>query len=244
MPPDASKLPQHLAIIMDGNRRWAKQRGLPATVGHVNGAMRVRHMVQACKDRGIRFLTLFAFSTENWRRPQSEVSGLMNLLRIYLHREAKNMREQGVRLRTIGDTSKLHPKLQALISRTEAATAHCDTLTLCIAVNYSGRWDVIQALQAWQRAHPGTFAQSLRETDLTPYFSTAFAPDPDLLIRTGGELRISNFMLWQTAYTELYFSGGLWPDFSEAELDRALNAFAVRDRRFGADTQQALVASA
>ncbi len=218
---------------MDGNRRWAKSRGLPAELGHSNGALRVRGLVQACADRGIPFLTLFAFSTENWARPADEVSGLMRLLILYLQKEVSDMNAKGVQLKFVGDTTQFSPRIQALIHDAQANTAHNTTITLTIAANYGGRWDVLQAVKAWQAAHPGQTADDLDEKALSPHLALAYAPDPDLLIRTGGESRISNFMLWQLAYTELFFSDVLWPNFDTKELDHALDSFASRDRRFG-----------
>ncbi len=228
-----SRTPRHVAIIMDGNRRWAAKRGLPSAVGHASGARRVQQLVQGCFDRGISYLTLFAFSTENWRRPPDEVTGLMGLFALYLQKEISNMNAKGVRLKIVGDTSRFDARIQALIRDAETHTAHNEKLTLTIAANYGGRWDVLQAVQAWQRANPGATSGAISEESLQPYFSLAHAPDPDLLIRTGGESRISNFMLWQLAYTELYFSDVLWPSFSLDTLDLALAFFASRDRRFG-----------
>ena len=218
---------------MDGNRRWAKSRGLPVALGHASGARRVRDIVQACADRGVRFITLFAFSTENWLRPAEEVSSLIGLLTLYLQKEIDNLNKNGVCLKVVGDTSKFTPRIQALIRDAQANTAHNTSITLTIAANYGGRWDMVQAVKAWQAAHPGESAAALDEKSLSPYLALAYAPDPELLIRTGGELRISNFMLWQTAYTELFFTDLLWPSFRVEELDRALAWFAQRDRRFG-----------
>lgn len=225
--------PQHIAIIMDGNRRWAKQFGLPAAVGHANGARRVRSIVQACADRGVRYLTLFAFSTENWQRPPAEVSSLMGLLALYLQKEVKDMNAKGVRFKVVGDTSVFDARIQALIRDAQDNTAHNDTITLTIAANYGGRQDVIQAVKAWQVAHPGESVEALSEADLGSHLGLAYAPDPDLLIRTGGESRISNFMLWQLAYSELFFTDVLWPSFSANVLDEAIAWYSERDRRFG-----------
>ena len=225
--------PQHIAVIMDGNRRWARGRGLPTALGHAAGARRVRSVVEACAGRGVGFLTLFAFSTENWSRPADEVSSLMGLLALYLQKEVANLNAKGVRLLVVGDTSKFTPRIQALIKNAETNTAHNTTLTLTIAANYGGRWDVLQAVKAWQLAHPGESVEAMDEKDLTPYLALAYAPDPELLIRTGGESRVSNFMLWQTAYTELFFTDVLWPDFDADELDLALAWYASCERRFG-----------
>ena len=226
-------VPQHVAVIMDGNRRWAKSRGLPVALGHASGARRVRDIVQACAARGVRFVTLFAFSTENWARPATEVSSLLGLLALYLQKEVKDMNAKGVRLKVVGDTTQFTPRIQALIRDAEANTAHNTTITLTIAANYGGRWDVLQAVKAWQAAHPGESADAMDEKSLSPYLALAYAPDPELLIRTGGESRISNFMLWQTAYTELFFTDVLWPSFRVEALDRALAWYGQRERRFG-----------
>jgi len=231
--PTLNPVPQHIAVIMDGNRRWAQKRALPVAMGHASGARRVRALVQACAERGVRYLTLFAFSTENWKRPADEVSGLMGLLALYLQKEVRDMNDRCVRLRVIGDTSGFNDRIQTLINDAQTSTAHNDAITLTIAVNYGGRWDLLQAMRAWQAANPGAAPEALTEDALAPYLSTAYAPEPDLLIRTGGEARISNFMLWQLAYTELYFTDVLWPSFGEAELEQAINSYAQRDRRFG-----------
>lgn len=232
-PLPANALPQHIAVIMDGNRRWAKQRGLPKAIGHASGARRVRSLVEACMARGVRWLTLFAFSTENWKRPADEVSSLMGLFLLYLQKEATDMHRHGVRLKVIGDVRAFDARLQALITSVEAMTAHNSKITLTVAANYGGRWDMLQAVQAWQAAHPQQNVSALTEDALRPHLSLAGAPEPELLIRTGGESRISNFMLWQSAYTELYFTPALWPDFRTDALDQALAWYAQRERRFG-----------
>ena len=226
-------LPQHIAVIMDGNRRWASQRSLPKAIGHARGAKRVRSLVEACAARGVRYLTLFAFSTENWKRPIDEVTSLMGLFLLYLQKEASDMHKNGVCLKIIGDRRAFDERLQKLMANVEAMTAHNSKITLSIAANYGGRWDMLQAMQAWHASNPGAPASALTEDALRPHLSLAGAPDPDLLIRTGGELRISNFMLWQSAYTELYFTPTLWPDFNAESLDQALAWYAQRERRFG-----------
>lgn len=218
---------------MDGNRRWAKRRFMPAALGHAAGAKRVRDIVRACYNMGVAHLSLFAFSTENWRRPEEEVSSLMGLFMTYLQNEVKNMNANGVRLKLVGDKSRFSPAMQALILRAEQQTAHNTRITLTVCANYGGRWDVIQAAQAWQKAHPDHDLEALTEEALAPYLSTAYAPEVDLLIRTGGESRISNFMLWQSAYAEMFFTDDLWPDFSPERLQQAVAWFAGRDRRFG-----------
>lgn len=232
-------MPQHVAIIMDGNRRWAAKRGMPRALGHASGARRVRQIVEACSARGVRYLTLFAFSTENWQRPADEVSSLMRLLVHYLHKEVSDMHASGVRLKVVGDLSRFDQRLQNLMVSAQALTAHNNKITLTIAANYGGRWDMMQAVQAWQVAHPSLSVADMDETAMRPHLSMAHAPDPELLIRTGGESRVSNFMLWQMAYTELFFTETLWPDFSAPALDEALVWFSARDRRFGACSQQA-----
>ena len=231
-------MPQHVAIVMDGNRRWAAKRGMPRALGHASGARRVRQIVEACSARGVRYLTLFAFSTENWQRPADEVSSLMRLLVHYLHKEVSDMHASGVRLKVVGDLSRFDQRLQNLMVSAQALTAHNNKITLTIAANYGGRWDMMQAVQAWQVAHPSLSVADMDETAMRPHLSMAYAPDPELLIRTGGESRLSNFMLWQMAYTELFFTDTLWPDFSAPALDEALVWFSARDRRFGAASSQ------
>ncbi len=218
---------------MDGNRRWAKKRFMPAALGHAAGAKRVREIVQACAEAGVPYLSLFAFSTENWKRPEEEVTSLMGLFMSYLEREVASMNEHGVRRRVLGDTRRFSEPLQALIRQAEAQTAHNTRITLLVCANYGGRWDLLQAARAWQAAHPDQSLQDLSEEALAPYLSTGEAPEVDLLIRTGGESRISNFLLWQAAYAELFFTGELWPDFKPERLKEALAWFAGRDRRFG-----------
>ena len=225
--------PAHIAIIMDGNGRWAKKRFMPRTVGHVKGASLVPDLVKNCLKKGIRHLTLFAFSTENWSRPDDEVSTLMGLFIQYLEKEIKNMQAEGVRLNVIGDISRFPQALQDSICKAMANTASNTSLTLNVAANYGGRWDILQAVQAWQVANPNASVADLASEQLSHYLSTAGQPEPDLLIRTGGESRISNFMLWQLAYAEFYFTDTPWPDFDAAEFDKALTWFAGRERRFG-----------
>lgn len=225
--------PAHVAIIMDGNRRWARKRLMPVAVGHAGGAKAIRGIVRACSERGIKVLTLFAFSTENWKRPTDEVSGLMRLLLLYLQKEVADMNSHGVRLQIIGDTTRFDTRLQDLIAQAQAITRNNTTIVLNVAVNYGGRWDMLQAAKAWQAANPGLPISAMDEDGLQAHLSLAGLPDPDLLIRTGGEARVSNFLLWQMAYTELYFTNILWPDFDQNQLDLALASFAKRDRRFG-----------
>jgi undecaprenyl diphosphate synthase len=236
----SAAMPQHVAIIMDGNRRWAAKRSMPRALGHASGARRVRQIVEACAERGVRYLTLFAFSTENWKRPAEEVSSLMALLVHYLQKEVSDMHANGVRLKVVGDLSRFDQRLTKLMASGQALTAHNSKLTLTIAANYGGRWDMMQAVQAWQAANPGLGVTAMDEAAMRPHLSMAYAPDPDLLIRTGGESRISNFLLWQMAYTELFFTDALWPDFSAPVLDEALDWFSARDRRFGASSALAV----
>jgi len=218
---------------MDGNRRWAKNRFMPAALGHAAGGRRVREIVKACAEAGVPYLSLFAFSTENWKRPADEVSSLMGLFVSYLEREVSSMNDNGVRLRVLGDVSRFSEPLQALIREAETQTAANTRITLMVCANYGGRWDLLQAARAWQAAHPGRSLQELSEEALSPHLSTGDAPEVDLLIRTGGESRISNFLLWQAAYAELFFTDDLWPDFKPERLREALTWFASRDRRFG-----------
>ena len=218
---------------MDGNRRWAKKRFMPAALGHSIGAKRIKDIVKTCADLGVKHLSLFAFSTENWRRPPEEVNSLMELFMTYLQKEVDSMNANGVRLKVVGDISRFHVALQALIAQAQLQTAHNTTITLNVCANYGGRWDMLKAAQAWQRAHPGQSLQDINEEGLAEYLSTAHSPEIDLLIRTGGESRVSNFMLWQAAYAELFFVDDLWPDFGADRLREAVTWFAGRDRRFG-----------
>lgn len=232
-PAAAPAQPQHIAIVMDGNRRWAADRSMPKAIGHANGARRIRQIVQACSDRGIRYLTLFAFSTENWQRPVEEVSSLMGLFVHYLEKEVDDMNANGVRLKVVGDRRGFDARLQRLMQAAEDKTAGNQRITLTIAANYGGRWDMLQATRAWMKDHPSETDATLSEESLRPYLSMAYAPDPDLMIRTGGESRISNFLLWQMAYSELFFTDVLWPDFTASTLDDAIAWYLHRDRRFG-----------
>jgi undecaprenyl diphosphate synthase len=227
--------PQHVAIIMDGNNRWAKQRELPGLGGHRAGVEVVRQIVEACAPRGIKVLTLFAFSTENWGRPTTEVRGLMALLATYLRNEVRKLNKDGIRLRFIGRRDRFSPRLRRLLDRCEADTASNKEATLVLALDYGGRWDISEAARRLaERAVAGEIApDSIDEMALAEQMSMADLPPPDLCIRTAGEQRISNFMLWQFAYSELWFTDTLWPDFTVAHLDAALAEFASRERRFG-----------
>ena len=238
--PQAGDVPRHVAIIMDGNGRWAQRRRLPRIAGHRRGAEAVRATVRACADRGISYLTLFAFSSENWRRPAEEVALLLKLFKSALQNEVDKLHANGVRLKVVGDTSRFDPKLRKLIERGEELTAGNRALTLTIAANYGGRWDILQAVNRLVREHPsvGETVGEVGENALAPYLAMSYAPEPDLFIRTGGEQRISNFLLWQLAYTELYFTESLWPDFDAAALDLAITSYRSRERRFGRTSEQ------
>ena len=233
-------VPSHVAIIMDGNGRWAKARKKPRPFGHKAGVNVVQNIVKLCAKKGIRALTLFAFSSENWKRPQSEVGALMELFLISLQRESKKLNKNGIRLRFIGDRSQLADKLVAEIEQAESLTRENAGLQLVVAANYGGRWDIVQAAQrlAQEVAEGNRTLDAINETSLSAVLATADLPEPDLLIRTGGEQRISNFLLWQCAYAELYFTDVLWPDFDQTEFNRALADFAHRQRRFGKTTEQ------
>lgn len=235
--PEARRVPRHIAVIMDGNGRWARQRFLPRVAGHRRGMEAVRTVVRACGERGVEYLTLFAFSSENWRRPAEEVSFLMQLFVMALEQEVEKLHENGVRFKVIGDLSRFEPKLTRLIREAEALTANNARLTLTVAANYGGRWDLLQAVNRMLRERPELTA-GFNERDLAPYLALSYAPEPDLFIRTGGEQRISNFLLWQLAYAELYFTDTLWPDFDAAALDRAIVSYQQRERRFGRTSEQ------
>lgn len=235
--PVTGEIPQHIAVIMDGNGRWAKKRFLPRVAGHKRGVEVVREMVRLCANNGVKFLTLFAFSSENWRRPADEVTFLMSLFMEALQQEVGKLAENNIRLVMIGDKSRFEPALTAKIAEAEAATANNDGLTLTIAANYGGRWDVMQAMQRLIQDKPDA-VQGFSEEELAAYLSMHYAPEPDLFIRTGGEQRISNFLLWQLAYSELYFTETLWPDFDEAEFKRAIASYQQRERRFGRTSEQ------
>ena len=222
---------------MDGNGRWAKKRFLPRVAGHVKGVELLREMVRACLERGVQYLTLFAFSSENWRRPQDEVTLLMQLFVKALEQEVDKLDRNGVRLRVIGDLAPFEPRLRELIFQAEEKTAGNARLDLTIAANYGGRWDITQAVNQMLAAQPEKRAD-WHEDDLESHLSMSFAPEPDLFIRTGGEERISNFLLWQLAYTELYFTPTLWPDFDTIEFDKAIVSYQKRERRFGRTSEQ------
>ena len=226
-------IPRHIAIVMDGNGRWAKQRFLPRIAGHKQGVDALSACVKACMERGVGVLTVFAFSSENWNRPFDEVSGLMDLLVLALAKQVPRLNANGVQLHFIGDRQRLSNKVQAGLVAAEISTAGNQRLIFNVCFNYGGRWDIAQAAQ--KLASRG---EAITEQSLDQAMALAHVPDPDLLIRTGGELRISNFMLWQAAYSELYFSDKLWPDFDAATLDEAIAAYSARERRFGKTSAQ------
>jgi undecaprenyl diphosphate synthase len=235
--PAVDRMPRHVAIIMDGNGRWAKKRYMPRVAGHSRGVEAVRDTVRACLERGIGYLTLFAFSSENWRRPEEEVSLLMQLFVRALQYEVEKLDGNGVRLCVVGDLSRFDAKLQQLIRNAEEKTAANSRLTLTVCANYGGRWDILQAANRLSVEEPDK-AGRWEEADLAPYLSMHYAPEPDLFIRTGGEERISNFLLWQLAYAEFHFTETLWPDFNEAALDQAIASYRQRERRFGRTSEQ------
>jgi undecaprenyl diphosphate synthase len=235
--PEAAVVPRHVAMIMDGNGRWAKKRFMPRIMGHKRGVETVRDVVRQCIDLGVEYLTLFAFSSENWRRPPDEVKFLMGLFMETLKREVAKLHDNHIRLVMIGDHSRFDPLLLREIHAAEKLTEHNKRLTLTIAANYGGRWDVMQAMQRMLQAHPEK-ATSFSEQDVVPFLSMHYAPEPDLFIRTGGEQRVSNFLLWQLAYTELYFTDTLWPDFDRDAFNRAIESYRRRERRFGRTSEQ------
>jgi len=234
--PAVRQVPRHVAIIMDGNGRWARKRHLPRVAGHRRGVETVRNLVRCCVEVGVEYLTLFAFSSENWRRPPEEVSFLMQLFIRALESEVSKLHDNGIRLRVVGDLTGFERRLVALIRQAEELTARNTRLTLTVAANYGGRWDIMQAVNRMLRDNAA--ATRFNETQLAPYLALSFAPEPDLFVRTGGEKRVSNFCLWQLAYTELYFTDTLWPDFDAKAFHEALASYTQRERRFGRTSQQ------
>lgn len=234
--PNVSSIPRHIAIIMDGNGRWATKRFMPRVAGHGKGVEAVRNIVEACVERGVEYLTLFAFSSENWRRPADEVSLLMRLFVTALEREVAKMHANDIRLKVVGDLSRFDINLQELIANAERKTANNRRLTVTICANYGGRWDIMQAVGKMVASNPGL--TDFTEDQLATHLAMAYAPEPDLFIRTGGEERISNFLLWQLAYSELYFTDTYWPDFDAAALDAAIESYRQRERRFGRTSEQ------
>jgi undecaprenyl diphosphate synthase len=235
--PASTPVPRHIAIIMDGNGRWAKKRLLPRMVGHTRGVETVRDVVKQCVELGVEYLTLFAFSSENWRRPPDEVKFLMGLFMEALKREVVKLHQNQIRLVMIGDRSRFDPQLLSAIEEGERLTQNNTRLTLTIAANYGGRWDIQQAMQRMLAANPA-LVNGFSESDLSEHLSMRYAPEPDLFIRTGGEKRISNFLLWQLAYAELYFTDTLWPDFNEDAFMQAIHSYRQRERRFGRTSEQ------
>jgi len=236
--PQTGDVPRHIAIIMDGNGRWASRRRLPRFAGHKRGLEAVRGVVRACAEKGVRFLTLFAFSSENWRRPPEEVQLLMQLFVVALTREVRKLHKNGIRLKVVGDRAAFDAKIRGLIEAAERLTEGNVGLTLTIAANYGGRWDILQALTRLAREDPAAVALGVTEERLTRHLAMAYAPEPDLFIRTGGEQRVSNFLLWQLAYAELYFTDRLWPDFDGDALAEAIVWYRGRERRFGRTSEQ------
>ena len=225
---DKSRLPRHIAIIMDGNGRWAKKRGLPRTAGHKVGAEVFRDIATYCQELGIEYLTIYAFSTENWKRPKDEVDVLMSLLEQYLQEAIDTMERDHIRLRVLGDVAGLSPQLQRMIDETNAISTHYQGFQANICLNYGGRAEILRAARLCAEA-----GEEWTEENFSKYLWSAGIPDPELIIRPSGELRLSNFLLWQCAYSEFYFCDTLWPDFGERDLDEAIVAFQQRDRRFG-----------
>ena len=237
----SADVPRHIAIIMDGNGRWAKRRLLPRVAGHRKGVETLRDVIRACADRGVAHLTVFAFSSENWRRPQEEVTLLMELFMRALENEVTRLHENNIRFRLIGDLSGFSERIQTLIRDAEALTCNNTRLTFTVAANYGGRWDIVQAVKRLMSV--GLAADDIDEAALAQQLSLPDAPEPDLFIRTGGEKRISNFLMWQLAYTELYFTDALWPDFNAKALDEAIESYRTRERRFGRTSEQVQAAS-
>ena len=235
--PQTGAVPRHVAIIMDGNGRWARARYMPRFAGHRRGVETVRDTVKYCLARGIEFLTLFAFSSENWRRPDEEVTLLMQLFVRALQQEVLKLDRNGVRLCVVGDLSRFDPELQALIRASQQQTVGNRKLTLTIAANYGGRWDILQAVNRMTKEYPEKQGE-WSEADLAPFLAMNYAPEPDLFIRTGGEQRVSNFLLWQLAYAEFYFTDTLWPEFDALAFDAAIASYQQRERRFGRTSEQ------
>ena len=233
--PRTSEVPRHVAVIMDGNGRWAKKRFLPRVGGHRRGVEAVRDVVKACGDRGVEYLTLFAFSSENWRRPAEEVTFLMQLFLRSLEQEVEKLHANSIRFKVIGDLTAFDPRIVEHIRRGEELTRNNTRLTLTVAANYGGRWDILQAADRCREEDPSA---PITEERLSRFLSMSYAPEPDLFIRTGGEQRVSNFLLWQLAYTEFYFTDAFWPDFGAQALDEAIASYRRRERRFGRTSEQ------
>lgn len=230
---DFGNLPRHIAIILDGNGRWAQKRGLPRTAGHAAGAETFRNIATYCKEIGLEYLTVYAFSTENWKRPQAEVDTIMELLEKYLFEAIDRMEKDKVKMEFFGDVSVLSPKLRGLIDRTREISKHYDGCQVNICLNYGGRDEIIRGILQFAEDYKQGTVTELTEESFNRYLFSAGVPDPDLLIRPGGELRLSNFLMWQSAYSELYFTDTLWPDFTKADINAAIAEFQRRDRRYG-----------
>ncbi len=239
-PSSSATLPEHIAIIMDGNNRWAKSRFLPKLSGHRAATNAVREVIRYSREQGVRYLTLFAFSSENWNRPEEEVKGLMSLLHLSLKQETRKLKRYDIRLKVVGERSRLSDNIQQAIDEAEALTAECQAMTLCIAVNYGGQWDIMQACrQLAIKVKMGEMTvDDISEQQIELGLCTQGMPPVDLMIRTSGEQRISNFLLWQCAYSELYFTDTLWPDFGPADMSKAIQNFRQRERRFGKTSEQ------
>ena len=230
---DFNNLPRHIAIILDGNGRWAQKRGLPRTAGHAAGAETFRKIATYCKEIGLEYLTVYAFSTENWKRPQQEVDTIMSLLEKYLYEAIDQMEKDRVKMAFFGDTTVLSPKLQELIARTRDISKHYEGCQVNICLNYGGRDEILRGIRKYAEEYKNGTAEELTEESFNCYLFSAGIPDPDLLIRPGGELRLSNFLMWQSAYSELYFTDTLWPDFTPEDINRAIAVYQHRDRRYG-----------
>lgn len=227
------QIPRHIAIILDGNGRWAKKRALPRKAGHLAGSETFRSIATYCKEIGVEYLTVYAFSTENWKRPEDEVKGIMKLLDKYLHEAIRDMQKKQIRLKVFGDVSRLSPSLRELIARTDEISQGIDGFQANVCINYGGRAEIVRAAQRYAQDYAQGKAGELTEESFSDYMYSAGIPDPDLLIRPGGEYRLSNFLLWQCAYSEFYYTDVLWPDFTPEDLDKAIEAYNPRDRRFG-----------
>ena len=230
---DFNNLPRHIAIILDGNGRWAQKRGLPRTAGHAAGAETFRKIATYCKEIGLEYLTVYAFSTENWKRPQQEVDTIMSLLEKYLYEAIDQMEKDRVKMAFFGDTTVLSPKLQELIARTRDISKHYEGCQVNICLNYGGRDEILRGIRKYAEEYKNGTAEELTEESFNRSLFSAGIPDPDLLIRPGGELRLSNFLMWQSAYSELYFTDTLWPDFTPEDINRAIAVYQHRDRRYG-----------
>ncbi len=227
------QIPRHIAIILDGNGRWAKKRALPRKAGHLAGSETFRSIATYCKEIGVEYLTVYAFSTENWKRPEDEVKGIMKLLDKYLHEAIRDMQKKQIRLKVFGDVSRLSPSLRELIARTDEISQGIEGFQANVCINYGGRAEIVRAAQHYAQDYAQGKAGELTEESFSDYMYSAGIPDPDLLIRPGGEYRLSNFLLWQCAYSEFYYTDVLWPDFTPEDLDKAIEEYNHRDRRFG-----------